>query len=203
MRRIKYLGLVALICTLTACAEAQVKRDLQHAEVSRHYKASLASAAEFNGKRDCTKRGTTTWTSFQFNESTPIIKLPNGTNAAAFCVIIPAGARALEVHSDSKGGMTYFQLMLVHPSLQFLADDFKPVKDLPKPRLSPGEGFFSGLGLNGVVVLGDDLASANYILIYVHPLSLDGAIDVQTGYRSIPVPYGPYGQVEVKFSGPM
>lgn len=199
MRIINYSGLFALTCALTACAEAQVKRDLEHADASQHYKASLSSASEFNGDRDCSARGTTTWTAFRFNESTPIIKLPSGMNAAAFCISIPSGARAVEIHSDAKGGMTYFELTLVHPSLEFLSSDFKLVKDLKKPRLSPGEGFFSGFGLSGVVVLTDDLAKARHVLIYVHPLSLDGAIDVQTGYRSIPVPYGPYGEVKVKF----
>jgi len=200
VRQIKHLLVAATVFTLTSCSGLQVQRDLKHADLSQSYRASLSSAVEFNSEQHCKIQGVmNSWTALEFIETTPIVKLPNGTSAAAVCIDIPAGARVVEMHAHAKGGMTFHELTVVHPSLQFLDDKYQLVKDVQKPRLSPGDTFFSGLGLSGNSVLTSDLSSARHVLVYVHPLSLEGAIDVQTGYESIPVPYGPYGPVKIRF----
>ena len=200
MKYLERLLILSIAALLASCSGLQVQRDLDHAEVAKRYRTSLDSAADAVAAHDCALRGTmNAWTSFELSASTPIVKMPSGMKAAAVCVAIPAGARALEVQSTAKGGMTYFELTVVHPSLQFLDGGYALVKDLQKPRLSAGEGFFRGFGLSGIVVLTDDLAAAKYVLVYAHPDSLEGAVDVYTGYQTIPVPYGPYGAVKVRF----
>jgi hypothetical protein len=177
----------------------QVDRDLEHAALSQQYRSALAQPVSADPSASCTAPSAgTSWTSFEFTSTTPIATLPNGMNAAAVCIQIPERARALEMHADAKGGLTYFELMMVHPSQQFLDVDKKLLRDLPQPKLSP-QDTLNGLGLHGVTVLTTDLAAARYVIIYVHPESLDGSVDVHTGYHTIPVPYSPYGQVKIRF----
>ena len=94
--------------------------------------------------------------------------------------------------------LTYFELIVLHPSQQFLDGNKQLIKDLPGPKLSP-QDTLNGFGLYGVTVLTTDLSNARYAIVYVHPESLEGAVDVYTGYHTIPVPYGPYGQVKIRF----
>ncbi|KRA46596.1 hypothetical protein [Pseudoxanthomonas sp. Root630] len=191
------IGLSVLL--MAGCASMQVDRDLKHAELSQQYRTAVAQTSSADPGASCiTPNGGTAWTHIEFNPTTPIAKLPTGTNAAAFCVRIPDGARAMEMHADAKGGMTYFELIVLHPSQQFLDGDKQLIKDLPEPKLSP-QDTLNGFGLYGVTVLTTELSTARYVLVYVHPASLDGAVDVYTGYHTIPVPYGPYGQVKVRF----
>lgn len=187
------------IFLLAGCASMQVDRDLKHAELSQQYRVAIAQATALDPTEPCiSPNAGTAWTTFGFTPSTPVVKLPSGMNAAAICVRIPEGARAMEMHADAKGGMTYFELIVLHPSQQFLDGNKRLIKDLPEPKLSP-QDTLNGFGLYGVTVLTTDLSNARYAIVYVHPGSLEGAVDVYTGYHTIPVPYGPYGQVKVRF----
>jgi hypothetical protein len=200
MKKIKQLTLGLMVIGLASCSELQVQRDLKHADISQQYRASLSTAVDFDPERLCTKQGAIgAWTTIDFSATTPKLKLPSGLNAEATCIGIPKGARVLQLNAGATGGATYYEMTIVHPSLQFLDESHKLVKDMQNPKLSPGESLFSGLGLSGNVVMTSDLDAAKYVLVYVHPLSLDGSIDVQTGYQSIPVLYSPYGQVKVRF----
>lgn len=73
------------------------------------------------------------------------------------------------------------------------------IRDVQKSGLRAGEGFLSGLGVSGIMPLVDDLAPARYVVICVHPLSTAGEIDVHSGYRTIPVAFGPCGTVKARF----
>lgn len=193
-------GMVAVILAITGCSGLQVQRDLKHSQLSEQYRTSLNSASAFDANRQCTATGSlNAWSTLDFSPATAITLLPNGVKASAACFRIPSNARIVQLHADAKGGMTYHELAIVHPSLLFIDGNNQLVRDIQKPKLSPGESFFSGLGLSGNVVIETSLASAKYVVVYIHPLSLDGAIDVQTGYESIPVPYSPYGQVKIRF----
>lgn len=184
---------------LAGCASMQVDRDLKHAELSKQYRNAIAQPGSVDSSASCISPNSgTAWTQFEFTPATPVAKLPTGTNAAAICVRIPEGARAMEMHADAKGGMTYFELVVLHPSQQFLDGNKQLVKDLPEPKLSP-QDTLNGFSLYGVTVLTTDLAAARYVIVYVHPESLEGAVNVYTGYHTIPVPYGPYGRVKVRF----
>lgn len=199
MNREKCVTTLLVAFVLTACSGLQVQRDLNHADVSQSYKASLSSAVEFVPETACVLQSTTNkWTTIEFSSTTPRVKLPNGLNAAALCLVIPPGSKAIEVLSDAQGGMTYYEIAMVSPSLQFLDSNHKLVKDLPIPRLSPADTL-NGLGLRGVIVLTTDLAQAQYAVVYVHPNSLDGSVTVQTGVAAIPVPFAPYGKVKLRF----
>lgn len=194
------ISAVALCCLATSCAELQVKRDLTHAQHTQAYKLSTASGARFEPGTLCAKSSAfKSWTAFEFTPGSEIYSLPTGINAAANCLAIPAVARAMEIHGGSKGGITYYEATAIHPSILFLDSDFRVISDLQKPRLKAGEGVFSGLGVSGIIPLVGDLATARYAVIYIHPLSTDGEIDVYTGYQTIPVPYSPYGTVKVRF----
>ena len=190
---------VVLCCLSTSCAELQVKRDLTHAQHAQDYKSSTALGTKFEPDTLCMKSSAfKAWTAFEFTPDNKIYSLPTGINAAASCLAIPAAAKAMEIHGGSKGGITYYEATAIHPSLLFLDSDFRIVSDLQKPRLKAGEGFFSGLGVSGIIPLVGDLATARYAVIYIHPLSTDGEIDVYTGYQTIPVPYSPYGTVKAR-----
>jgi hypothetical protein len=195
----KNVAIMLLLFLATACSGLQVQRDLKHAGVTQSYKTLLATAAEFDPEKQCVLEGKAkTWTPLDFAEATPITKLPSGLNASGLCLRVPSGSQAMEVMSDARGGLTYHELIMVSPSLQFLDADYQLIKDVPDPRLSPADTL-NGLGLRGVVVLTTDLAKARYVVVYVHPGSLEGSVIVQTGVAAIPVPFGPYGKVKIRF----
>ena len=196
----KLLLLLLFALGLTACAEMQVKRDLQHAEDAARYQAAVAKPAAYAATENCAAApALNAWQEMEFTSTTTIYKINDKINAAAYCFKIPPGSRSLEILSSSRGGMTYYELTLAHPSLLFVGGSGETVSDFQKPNLHAGEGIFRGLGLSGIVVLTTDLSVAKQVVVYVHPLSLKGAIDVQTGFQSIPVPYSPYGNVRIKF----
>jgi hypothetical protein len=197
----KYVLLSVMICCLvTSCAELQVKRDLAHAQNAQNYRAATSSGEKFEPSALCTAAPPLkSWVAFEFTPSTTIYSLPNDSNAAASCIAIPAGASAMEIHGGSKGGMTYHEATAIHPSVIFVDQNYEIIRDLQKPRLKAGEGYFSGLGVSAIIPLLEDLAAARYAVIYIHPLSTSGEIDVYTGYQTIPVPYGPYGTVKARF----
>lgn len=198
MKRI--LCVIAFCCLATSCAELQVKRDLTHAQYAQDYKRATASGAGFEPGALCTDTmAFKSWATFEFTPKNKIYDLPTDTNAAAYCVAVPAGAKAIEIRGESKGGLTYFEATAIAPSVLFLDRDYKIVSDLQRPRLKAGEGFFSGLGVSAIIPLVENLATARYAVIYIHPLSTGGEIDVHTGYQTIPVPYGPYGTVKARF----
>ena len=172
MRMTWRLALGLLLLPITGCASMQVDRDLKHAELSQQYRGAIAQVTAPDATEPCTTPNAgTAWTMFDFTPSTPVVRLPSGMNAAAICVRIPEGARAMEMHSDAKGGMTYFELIVLHPSQQFLDGNKQLIKDLPGPKLSP-QDTLNGFGLYGVTVLTTDLSNARYAIVYVHPESL-------------------------------
>ena len=193
--------LVTLICLLaTSCAGMQVKRDLAHAESAQNYRAATASGETLQLDTICRPAPAfKSWASFEFTSTTTIYKVSDDLNAAASCIGIPSGANAIEIHGGSKGGMTYHEATAISPSIMFVDQNYKVVRDVQRPRFKAGEGFFTGLGVSAIIPLVGDLASARYAVIYIHPFSTDGEIDVHTGYQTIPVPYGPYGTVRVRF----
>jgi len=197
MKHVLAAALVAF--AVGGCSSLQVDRDLQHAKLADQYRNALSTAAPFDGQRLCTGGASlNAWSTVTFTAATAIVELPNGIRAEAVCLTLPANARMLQIDSDARGGMTYYEVMAVYPSLLFLDAQLGVVEDFPKPKLSPGDGF-SGLQLTGNLVIDERLAKARHVVVYVHPRSVDGLIDVQTGYQSIPVPYTPYGQVRVRF----
>ena len=199
MRCIKTMAVLLTGGLLAACSGLQVQRDLKHADLAQSYKASLARAGAFDPSSQCVLQATPNkWLSLEISPATPVVKLPTALNAAALCIRIPPGSRAMEVLSDAQGGMTYYEIAMVSPSLQFLDEKYQLIKDEPVPRLSPADTF-NGLGLRGVSVLTTELAQARYVVVYVHPASLEGAVTVQTGVAAIPVPFAPYGKVKIKF----
>ena len=105
---------------------------------------------------------------------------------------------ALQLQAGGEGGMTFYELTVVRPSFQFLGDQYQLVRDLPIARLSPGHSALGSFEITGNVVM-TGLTDPRFVLVYIHPSSPDGFIDVQTGARSIPVPFSPYGQVRLKF----
>jgi hypothetical protein len=200
MKSTERLAIAAMVCVLASCSGRQLQRDLKHEDASRQYRASLSSAAELNPENHCRAAGAlNVWIPLEFTTSTPIIKLPSGISAAAVCLGIPAGARGVQVQAGAEGGMTFYEATVVRPSFQFLGDKYQLVKDLPKARLSPGHSTLGSFEISGVVLIPDEPAGARFMLVYIHPSVLDGFIDVQTGGRSIPVPFSPYGKVKIKF----
>ena len=199
MNNISSMTLGIFLLSLAGCSELQVKRDLKHAQDAEQYIGALKGDAAGVVASDCriTKLGA--WNEFSFSATSPVVRLPNGLTATAFCFTKPAGAKILQIRTYAAGGMTFHELTIVHPSILALDNEFKVVRDLQKPKLSPGEHFIKGLGLTGNLVLGGELARTGYAAFYIHPESLEGAIDVQTGFESIPIPYGPYGKVEIRF----
>lgn len=196
---IRNLLLLAAVTLLSSCAELQVQRDLDHAAEMQRYRSSLAAAQPMNPSSLCANNPVlSTWTTFKFTTSTAPVKLPNGVSAAAVCMSIPAGARAIELRSDASGGMTYYQTTVLHPSLQFLDKTHALIKDIPIPRLGVGDSF-NGMRLVGTMAIAGGIESARYLVIYVHPDSLDSAIDVHIPGATIPTPYSSLGMVQVRF----
>ena len=193
------LAVSLLVLPLAGCASLQVDRDLKHAELVQQYRSAVGPDASLTAAPQCTAAAIgATWTTLQFAPTTPVTKLPSGQTAASFCVQIPVGARALELQAFGKGGMTFHEMIVVHPSLQFLDEKQSLIKNVAEPQLSAFDNL-GGFGLRGVTVLTTDLSAARSVIVYVHPDSLEGSLDVHTGYETIPVPYGPYGQVKVRF----
>ena len=193
--------LILIVCSfLASCAEMQVKRDIGHAHEVQQYIAATASGKPFEPASLCAPSPAfKAWATFEFSQTSTIYSLPNGINAEATCLTIPAGAKAIELHGmGSQSGLTYHEATAIHPSILFLDKDYKTVVDLQQPRLSAGEGLFTGLGVSGIVPLVTKLSMAKYAVIYIHPKSTDGAIEVYTN-KTIPVPYGPYGTVRARF----
>jgi hypothetical protein len=200
MKRATITASLLLSALLSGCSGLQVERDLRHAEDAEAYQASLQAPVPAARATDC-RAGIplNVWTEIAFAPGTPAFVLPNGVKAAASCLAKPAGARVARLRSYATGGATYFELTLVHPSILAMDGEFALLKDVQKPRLSPGEHFFKGLRLAGNLPLNGELSASEFLLFYVHPLSLSGTIAVQTGYETIPVPYAPYGKIEVRF----
>ena len=191
---------LATTLLLSACAEMQVKRDLAHVEQSERYTSATASGLNFDPKLLCTSAPSLkSWVSYQFSPDSKIYQLPFGTNAAAYCTEIPENAKAIEIYGPSAGGMTYHQITVVHPSLLLLDKNYQTSDDIQKPNLKAGVGMIRSFGVSAIVTLSGDLKRSRYAVIYVHPLSINGEIEVYTGYETIPVPYGPYGEVRVRF----
>jgi hypothetical protein len=200
MKSIEQLAIAAMVSVLASCSGMQLQRDLEHADASKQYRASLSSAAELNPEQHCKATGVMNdWTPIEFTRATPIIKLPSGLSAAAVCLSIPTGARALQLRAGAEGGMTFYEATVVQPSFQFLSDNYQLVRDLPKLPLSPGYSSLGSFERSGYVIITKDLPEARYVLVYIDPSSLDGSIDVQTGTRAIPVPFSPYGKVRIRF----
>ena len=198
MKRIT-LGLT-LCLILGSCAEMQVKRDLAHVQQSESYALATQSGSAFDPANICSKPPAfKSWVSFKFSADSEVYKLPLTTNAAAHCVEIPDNAKAIEIFGPSAGGMTYHEITVVHPSILFLDKNYQLVDDLQEPKLKAGQGMIRSFGVSAIVTLTSNLQRAKYAVIYVHPLSTGGEIDVYTGYETIPVPYGPYGEVRVRF----
>lgn len=195
-----FLPIIAICCLTSSCAEMQVKRDLAHAQSAQNYRAATAAGETFNLSKICGPApAIKTWTSFEFTPTTTIYKISDDLNAAASCIGIPPGANAIEIHGAAKGGMTYHEATAISPSVLFVGQDYEVVGDVQRPRLKAGEGLFTGFGVSAIITLVGDLASARYAVIYIHPLSTDGEIDVYTGNQTIPVPYSPYGTVRARF----
>lgn len=196
----KHLILSILICCLASCAEMQVRRDLTHAHNSQNYRAATASGEELQLATICRPAPAfKSWASFEFTPDTTIYQLSDHLNAAASCIEIPRGASAIEIHGRSQGGMTYHEAMAIRPSVMFVDQDYEVVRDVQIPKFRAGEGLVTGLGVSGIIPLIGDLAPARYVVIYIHPLSTEGEIDVYTGYQTIPVPFAPYGTVRTRF----
>lgn len=198
MLRNLLLSTTALL--LCACSGLQVQRDLNHAAESQRYRSSLAGAQPFNPSAQCTgKPALNNWKSYKFTASTIPVKLPSGISASAVCLPVPGGARTLEIRSDATGGMTYYESTVLHPSLQFLDAEHALIRDIPVPRLRVGDSFSSGMRLTGTMALASGLESARYLVIYVHPDSLDSSTEVFIPGATIPIPYSSAGTVEVRF----
>lgn len=192
--------LIAATLALCGCAEMQVKRDLAHVEQSARYSSATSTGLTFDPKQLCSGAPQLkSWITYHFSPDSKIYQLPFGTNAAAHCTEIPADAKAIEIYGPSTGGMTYHQITVVHPSLLLLDKDYQTADDIQKPKLKAGQGMIRSFGVSGIITLTGDLTRSRYAVIYVHPLSTSGEIDVYTGYETIPVPYGPYGEVRIRF----
>jgi hypothetical protein len=169
------------------------------AEDAEAYKKATSAGEKFDPSTLCTAPDTfKTWVPFKFSPDSRIYSLPSDTNAAAYCVAVPQGARAVEIHGKSKGGLTYYDAVAIHPSILFLDSEYKTVADLQRPKLAAEDGF-TGLAVSGVVPLIGNLAPAKFAVIYIHPLSTNDGINIFTPYKTIPVPNGPYGKVKVRF----
>lgn len=97
----KRQALIMIFCCFVAsCAEMQVERDLAHAQDVQQYEVATASGAKFDLASLCTTSSAfKMWTTFEFLQSSKIYSLPNGVNAAASCLVIPAGSKS---HRDSR-----------------------------------------------------------------------------------------------------
>jgi hypothetical protein len=200
MPSIQRIVVVALSAfALSGCAEMQVKRDLQVANDADQYRASLSNAVEFNGSSNCTLApALKQWQAIPFSPQTPILKLPNGLSAAAYCLKIPKGARAFELYGAASDGLTFHQISMVHPSAMGLDEKFAILKDVPVPRMKPDEGW-TEFRISGITLLTGELQNSAYLIVYVNPESFKAGVDVMVPGSTIPVPYAPYGEVKIRF----
>lgn len=195
-------ALVAMLlaATLGGCAGVEQKRNTENEARIAAYVSKVADAAPFDPAVLC---GNTaflgTWARYQIDEKTPVVVTPSGIRAAALCVRIPDKAVELRMDSDPTGGISYFGMTILHPSTQFLDGEYRLVKDYPVPRMHVGQGLMNDFGLTGEFDLTKVLAASRYVLVYVHPGSLDSGIDVNSGMMAMYVPYSPQGAVRLKF----
>ena len=193
---------IALLVTaaLSGCAGVEQKRNTENEARIAAYISKIASATPFDPAAQCTNSTSLgAWAKYQINESTPVVTTPSGARAAAVCIKIPDNAKELRLDSDPTGGMSYFGMTIAHPSAQFLDGQYALVKDYPVPKMHVGQGLLNDFGLTGDFDLTKVLSSSRYIVVYVHPTSLDSGIDVNSGMMSMYVPYSPYGELRLKF----
>lgn len=196
-------SLLLVLLTLTGCATNQVERDLDADDQSRLYVSATQSPESFDPEQSCkATSGMLAWTLFEFDKTTPIVTLPSGLSAAAFCLGVPKGARAVEIRAPVAGGnlfSTLYDVTVVSPSAMLLNSSFELVEDVQSPGLNFGEEGAQGPELKGVTLLTGDRAETRYVVIYVHPESLSEKVIVRSAADQIPVPHVPYGPVKVKF----
>lgn len=198
MINVKNILLVTLFFLMVGCEHLQVARDLEHAENKTKYLAAVASSEGF-GLEVCKSPLIKKWFDIEFNVSQKSYMLPNDLSASAICLELPDGTQSAQVQSFVSSAATYYESTIVHPSLLLLDDVGGVVKDIQVPKYGVSEDFFRGMKLFGNVVFKSEFNNAKYLVVYVHPESLKGAVTVQTGVSAIPVPYNPYGSVRVKF----
>lgn len=192
--------MLAALAGLSACAGMEVKRDQAHTRHAMEYMGATITGAEFHPETQCTRApAPRAWIAVHFDAERESLALPIGMNAAAECIVIPSGARALEIHGNSQGGMTYHELSVIHPSLMLLDQGYRVLANLQDLRMRPDMGFVAGFRLRQVVPLDRQFVEARFAVLYVHPLVTSGEIEVDTGYQIIPVPFGPYGKVRLRF----
>lgn len=185
--------------SLTGCSEMQVKRDLQVANDTSSYTASLAAASPFNASAACTMApAIKQWQAIPFSPQTPLFKLPNGVSAAAYCLKIPQGAQAFELYGGASSGMTYYEITVVHPSIIGLDEKFGVLQDVQAPRMLPSEGW-TEFRISGITQLREKLKDSAYLIVYVHPQSFEGRVNIVGVGSSIPVPFAAYGEVKIRF----
>lgn len=194
-------AILLVVPFLASCAAMSQKRDALHAQQGQEYIASLANAVAFKPSASCTIQGRLGgWIEFDITAATPRATMPSGAAAAPICIVIPDGAKSMTILSDPTGGPTYYQSLVAHPSTQFLGADHALIKDYPAPRNRVGQGLLNNFGLTGDYDLSKVLKPAKYVLVYVHPESLEGGIDVMDGLQKIWVPYHAYGHFRMKFA---
>lgn len=196
----KTTAALMLVAALSGCAGVEQKRNTENEARVAAYIAKVGAAVPFQPAASCTNAATLgAWSKHAINESTPLVVTPSGARGAAVCIKIPAGAKELRLDSDPTGGMSYFGMTIAHPSAQFLDEQYALVKDYPVPRMHVGQGLLNDFGLTGDFDLTKILSPARYVVVYVHPGSLESGIDVNNGMMSMYVPYSPYGNVRLKF----
>ena len=196
----KTTAALMLVAVLSGCAGVEQKRNTENEARVAAYIAKVGAAVPFQPAASCTNAATLgAWSKHAINESTPLVVTPSGARGAAVCIKIPAGAKELRLDSDPTGGMSYFGMTIAHPSAQFLDEQYALVKDYPVPRMHVGQGLLNDFGLTGDFDLTKILSPARYVVVYVHPGSLESGIDVNNGMMSMYVPYSPYGNVRLKF----
>lgn len=197
---VRLLLVMVGVVALAGCAATQLKRDVAHADQTMGYMAAAMAGEAFQPDKQCGMPGKPkSWTIIRFDPQREILGLPTGLHAAAECLAIPATAKGVEIHGNSEGGITYHELTVIRPSLLLLDENHRIVADLQDLKMLPGEGFFSGFRVTQIVPLIRGLSAARYAVVYVHPLSTAGEVKVNTGHETIPVPFGPYGTVRVRF----
>lgn len=191
---------VGFAVILSGCAAMQVERDLKNADDVARYLQALTVEAPVISAGNCDMEPRLgKWIELSFSAASPIVKLPTGVTAAAFCMLRPAEAELMKLRTYAAGGLTYFEMTIVHPAIMMLDANLNSVTDMPVPKFTVGESFWRGLGFTGSFALHEDPSRMKYAVVYIHPLSFVGFIEVDTGYETIPVLVGPYGNVEIRF----
>lgn len=198
---IKSIATAVLVsAALSGCAGVEQKRNTENEARIAAYISKIGSATPFDSEALCvnsTPLGA--WAKHEINEGTPVVVTPSGSRGAAVCIKIPEKAKELRLDSDPTGGISFYGITVAHPSAQFLDGQFALVKDYPVPRMHVGQGLLNEFGLTGDFDLTKILSTSRYIIVYVHPGSLESGIDVTSGLMSMYVPYSPYGTVRLKF----